>query len=403
MTQSSYIKIILSSLLLVAMAISFSCSEKKPAPDKKMDNQSDSPPSVKGDNKSKILIQLTDLEIKELKIESLIVSSREQKQNVTAPGLVFPAANHVAIISTPIDGRISVVRSTDGDYVKKGQELFRIESLEFGNMVSEYLQAVAEERFQTKRLERLEQLVKQTISSESELDRARTDFQRASASVIAAYAKLRAIGVSEDEITAMKNAEKIDPTLKIYSPVSGVMDSREVELGQSVNALQKMARVIDLSQVLIKGYLSPEDAGFVINGDTVSITRRLMDIKPIIGQISSINPGLDETNRSVVVNIVIQTQKGWPKPGENIRLEIKTSSKAEVIAIPVDALTYDGNDPVIFVKINPSTYEKRMITIRTIQDNYAIVDSGLEQSEEIAISQVFSLKALSRFEQIAEE
>jgi cobalt-zinc-cadmium efflux system membrane fusion protein len=389
---------------MTAMAISFSCSEKKPAPNENKENQSDSPPSVTtGESKSKILIKLTDLEAKELNIQSLIVAGQEQKYTISAPGLVFPATNHIAIISTPIDGRISVVRSTDGDYIKKGQELFRIESLEFGNMVSEYLQAVAEEKFQTKRLERLEQLVKQTISSESELDRARTDFQRASASVIAAYAKLRAIGVSEDEITAMKNAEKIDPTLKIHSPVSGVMDSREVDLGQSVNALQKLARVVDLNQVQIKGYLSPEDAGFVNIGDTVTITRRLADIRPIVGQISSINPGLDETNRSVVVNILIGSQNGWPKPGENIRLEIKTSSEAEVIAIPVEALTYDGNNPVVFVKINPSTYEKRLIAIRAIQNNFAIVDSGLEKSEEIAVSQVFSLKALSRFEQIAEE
>jgi membrane fusion protein, heavy metal efflux system len=403
MIQSSHFKSILSVLLIAAMAIFFSCSEKKPTPTEKKENQSDSPPSVKGENKSKILIKLTDLEAKELNIESLVVSSHEQKYTISAPGLVFPAANHIAIISTPIDGRISVVRATDGDNIKKGQELFRIESLEFGNMVSEYLQAVAEERFQSKRLERTEQLVKQTISSESELDRTRTDFQRASASVIASYAKLRAIGVSEEEITAMKNAEKIDPTLKIHSPVSGAMDSREVDLGQSVNALQKLARVVDLNQVQIKGYLSPEDAGFVNIGDTVTITRRLADIKPIVGQISSINPGLNETNRSVVVNILIGAQNGWPKPGENIRLEIKTSSQAEVIAIPVDALTYDGNNPVVFVKINPSTYEKRLITIRAIQNNYAIVDSGLEKSEEIAVSQVFSLKALSRFEQIAEE
>ena len=35
----------------------------------------------------------------------------------------------------------------------------------------------------------------------------------------------------------------------------------------------------------------------------------------------------------VVINIILPTTDGWPKPGENVRLDITTSSKKEVIAI----------------------------------------------------------------------
>jgi cobalt-zinc-cadmium efflux system membrane fusion protein len=75
-------------------------------------------------------------------------------------------------------------------------------------MVAEYLQAVAEEKFQTSRLERMKQLVAETISSSSELERAMSDYQRAMAVSIAAYAKLKAIGVPIMKLNYLKMQKK---------------------------------------------------------------------------------------------------------------------------------------------------------------------------------------------------
>lgn len=364
--------------------------------------QASSPPSV-AEAKTQNLVKLSAKETSELKIQTVEVSTDALNYLISVPGVVFPAPNHVSIISTPIDGRISRISAQEGQMVKKGQEMFSIESLEFGNMVSEYLQAVSEETFQSSRLQRLEQLVEQTISSKSELDRARSDFQRAKTSVIASVSKLKAIGVPEKEIIAFKTAESIDPTLKIHSPINGIMDQRSVELGQSVNALQMLSRVLDISQVLVRGYVTPEDARYIGAGDSVTILRRQNESFKMKEVVSSVNPGLDENNRSVIVNILLSTKDNWPKPGENLQLSIASSSKVEVVSIPVDALTYDGNDPIVFVKIDDSTFEKRKVDIQEFREKYAIVRNGLQKNEHLASSQIFSLKALSRFDKIANE
>lgn len=368
----------------------------------KEQTSADSPPSVSG-VKPENLVKLSAKEMDELKIQTVEVGSSALNYSIAVPGVVFPAPNHVSIISTPIDGRISRISAQEGQAVRQGQEMFSIESLEFGNMVSEYLQAVSDETFQTSRLQRLEQLVEQTISSKSELDRARSDFQRAKTTVIAAVSKLKAIGVPEKEINAFKTAESIDPTLKIHSPISGIIDQRSVELGQSVNALQMLARVLDISHVLVRGYVSPEDARFISAGDSVKISRRQNDTFEMRAVVTSINPGLDENNRSVIVNILLTTNENWPKPGENLHLSIETSSKIEAISVPVEALTYEGNDPIVFVQINESTFEKRKVDVQEFREKYAVVRSGLDKNERLAATQIFSLKALSRFDKIAEE
>jgi cobalt-zinc-cadmium efflux system membrane fusion protein len=154
---------------------------------------------------------------------------------------------------------------------------------------------------------------------------------------------------------------------------------------------------------LVRGYVSPEDARFINPGDSVNISRRQNDSFTMKAVVTSINPGLDENNRSVIVNVLLQTSNNWPKPGENLHLAIQTSSQTEVLTVPMEALTYEGNDPVVFVQISDLVFEKRKVEVQEFRDKYAVVRKGLEKTEQIAVSQIFSLKALSRFDKIAEE
>jgi len=365
--------------------------------------QSDVPPSLNAETAAISLVQLSEKEQNELKIETAKVTNNFIDYPVVAPGVVFQAPNHASIISTPINGQIHEVYKFEGSWVRKGEVLFVIQSLEFGNLVSEYLQAFAEERFQTTRHARLKQLVEETITSASELERATAEFDRASASSRAAYSKLKAVGVTDSEIKSFTEAENIDPVLKIYSPIEGVIETNFVELGQSVNALENLSRVLDTREVLIRAYLSPDDARLINTGDPVSVSKRENQEVILNATITSVNPGLDENSRSVIANIVVPTSDGWPKPGENVRLSIITSSKKEIIAVPVEALTYDGNQAVVFVKKGNGIYEKRPIAVAEIRDKYVFVNEGLSNGEEVAVTNVFSLKALSRFEIIAEE
>jgi cobalt-zinc-cadmium efflux system membrane fusion protein len=381
----------------------YSCGPKKAGTETTSAEQKELPPSLQSANDAVFLVRLSEKEQGELNIETVEVYNNIIDYSVTAPGVVFYAPEHASIISTPINGQISKIQKQEGSRVQKGEELFRIQSLEFGNLVSEYLQAFAEEQFQTNRLKRVKQLVEETISSRSELERATAEYERASASARATYSKLKAIGVSDSEIKSFTASEKIDPVLKIHAPINGVIERSFVELGQSVNALENLSRVLDTKVVLVRGYLAPDDARLIVSGDSVIISKRENNEAVAKAVVTSINPGLDEDSRSVITNILLATSNGWPKPGENVRLEIKTSSQKEVIAIPVKSITYDGNQAVVFVKKQDGIFEKRKIEVAEIRDEFVFVAGGLTSGEVIAKTKVFSLKALSRFDIIAEE
>ena len=389
---------------IVIILFSFAaCSSQNETKEETTAVETDVPPSLKDDTEETLLIKLSDKERDELSIKTEKVKSEFVDHQILAPGVVFPSPGHSSIISTPINGQVTAINVYEGDWVNKGQELFRIQSLEYGNLISEYLQAFAQEGFQKSRQARLQQLVEERISSTSELEQATAEYQRASASLKSAYAKLRAVGVPDSEIAQFSNSEDFQPTLKIVAPINGVIEKNFVELGQSVNALENLSRVLDTRQVLVRGYVSPGDAVLVKAGNLVDITKREQEEITIKGEITSVNPGLDENSRSVVVNIIISSENGWPKPGENLRLAITSESQKETVAIQLQALTYDGDQPIVFVKKSANTFERRAIDVEQIKGELVFVTSGLSAGEEVAITKVFSLKALSRFDIISEE
>lgn len=361
------------------------------------------PPSLRSGQESVSLIHLSEREIEELKIQTKAVTGDVQNYELSAPAVVFPSPEHSSIISSPINGQISRIYKREGEWVLPGEVLFNIQSLEFGSLVSDYLSAYAEEQYQTDNLERIRQLVEETISSASELEQARAEYQRAVVSAKATYSKLTAIGVTDSEIRSFTESESIEPVFKIRSPISGTIQQNFVELGQSVNALENLSRVLDTREVLVRGYLNPNDARMVKPGDLVTISKREERELLIENTVASVNPGLDESSKSVIVNIYASSENGWPKPGENVQLNIKTTSEADLIIIPIEAITYDGNDPVVFVEKGDNVFEMRKIAIDRLTDDKVFVEKGLSVGEKIAVSQVFSLKALSRMDLNSEE
>jgi cobalt-zinc-cadmium efflux system membrane fusion protein len=104
----------------------------------------------------------------------------------------------------------------------------------------------------------------------------------------------------------------------------------------------------------------------------------------------------------VVLNSIVTTKDNWPLVGQSVRLTYQAQPDENTISIPIAAVQYEQSDATVFVQISDMEYEKRTIDIARITDEHAILNSGLEPGEKVAVTQVFSLKALERFEQFAD-
>lgn len=381
--------------------ILFSCNSGEEQKNQKKELE-DVPPSLRKEQKAGGLVILNEKEARELHIKTITAQRSKRTFQLISPGITQAAPNYISFISAPVDGRIVSLNVNEGERIRKGQVLMELESLEYGKMISDYLKASADANFYENKYKRMQKLVEKDISSQSELEQIKADYKRAQTAVKASVSMLKAVGVSRQQIENILKQEDINPVLQITSPISGVINEYKVELGQAVKAYDKMASVINMKKLLIKAYISPGEGQYVRTGDKAYVTRRDDSSKTLMSKISTINPSLDPNNRSLIANIFVKPKNNWPMPGENVRLKIHTSSPVEVIAIPMDAITYDDDTPIAFVKAGDRKYEKRYLEINSTKGDYAVIQSGIKVNEEVAVSQVFSLKALARYEKFAE-
>jgi cobalt-zinc-cadmium efflux system membrane fusion protein len=154
---------------------------------------------------------------------------------------------------------------------------------------------------------------------------------------------------------------------------------------------------------MIKGYAPPAEAGAISVGDEVLVRNRQAGDRQVQARIASINPSLDAGNKSVVLNVLMPTEKGWPRPGDLVDLIVQHQNTVPEIVLPLSAVQYENNRATVFVKRAPGSYEKRYVEVGRVDQNEVVIDSGVTPGEEIAVTQVFNLKAISRFEQYGEE
>ncbi len=361
------------------------------------------PPAAAEEAVSSTFIKLDAQQAGELAIRTMRVVREPSSYALSLPGTVFPAPDYMALVSAPISGRVTRIYAHEGEQVRKGQVLLELESLEYAGLVADFLQAQAEEDYQVKQVERLQLLVDRKISPSSSLEKAQADLLRARAAVQATHARLHALGITNEQLDGMVDQPIERPVLPIYAPITGAINEHDIDLGQAVTAYEQMMSLINLDRVLIRGYVSPEDAPLVRPGDPVIVGGQAFAEHALEARIHTINPALDEASRSVTVNILAKTKDRWPLPGHNVQLQIRVRSPEPVLMTPLSAVEYEGEQAVVFVRKDSLTFEKRVITIGRITGDQVIVAAGLDEGEEVAVSQVFSLKALGRFEQYAEE
>lgn len=385
---------------LALMVAVVGCDQEEGAPPE--DGLIPSPPSLQAAEAGREVVTLTDEQVARLGIQTVTVAPEHVEYTIGLPGTVLPAPDFYAEVSAPISGRIVRILAHEGESVAEGELLAQLESLELANLVAEVLQAGAEQTYQEQQVARAEALVAKKIMPASSLDKARADLARGEALLSAAHARLHAIGITDEDVEDWATSEDRRPLMEVRAPLTGVLAEHLIELGQSVTAYETMMTIINPARVQIRGFLSPADADAVGRGDPVRIRSQAYSDRAIEATVGTISPGLAAGNRSVTLNIFADTEDGWPIPGESVRLEILATTGEPIIALPLAAVEYEGQRATVFVERDASHWEKRTVVVSRVTDDAVFVTGGVDEGDRVAVTQVFSLKALARFEQYGE-
>jgi HlyD family secretion protein len=249
---------------------------------------------------------------------------------------------HESVVSFKVQGRIMELPVQEGQYVKQGDLLARLDDDDYRQQVSvdeatvgmrkaELELSVAGSRVQEiqaakqtlidaradlelKRAEfrRRQELLAEQGVSEEDIDRAASQLKRAQATYERAKQTYDQVveGTRKEEIAVRRaNLESAREALQmsrlklnytvLTAPVSGVVLVRQAELGEVVSAGTPVVTIADVEHLWMRGYLNETDLGRVKWGQSATIHTDTFSDKTYQGRVSFISSQAEFTPKSV--------------------------------------------------------------------------------------------------------
>ncbi len=311
------------------------------------------------------------LKAKPVAIEVTTAAATDLTETVSSVGTI--EAMRDVMVSSETAGRVTRVPVRVGDHVRQGQTLVQVD---------DELKAIA-----------VEQAKAQEQAAGTNLSKARKDYERSEtlySSGDIADAELEAYRLAYHAAEAqyqgasvgLKLAQRQYDDTKIKAPISGIVASRRVEVGEMVSPGREVANIVDVSSVKVKLSIPEEEIGKIALKQPATLT---VDSRPdlsIDGTVYTVGSKAENpAGHTYPVEVIVQGRDiAMLKVGMFARVEIHARSAAGAIAVSKESIVNSDTKPAVFVVEN-GVARLRPVTLGIrAGDQYQVLD-GLRAGE----------------------
>jgi HlyD family secretion protein len=286
-------------------------------------------------------------------VQSASVKRDAITRKVTAAGKLQPATQ--VKVSSNLSGDLLELHIKEGDLVKKGQLLARIESRRYAAQVAQQeavrASAQAELAAEVVNLQRLvserdrvKRLAQSNSASPAELERAESD-------VAAETARQQSVKERIAQADgALSEAKHFLSQTTLYAPIDGVVTSRLKQVGERVRGSDFTEDVIlvisTLSSMEVKVEVGEHEVVYLHEGDPADVEvdafpdRKWPAAVVEIAQNATIkNPGTDAEVTSFPVRLALTAPVPGGLPGMSSEVAVRTETHDKALVIPIQAVT----------------------------------------------------------------
>ena len=331
-----------------------------------------------------------------------------------APQVALNASGYVtarreATVSSKATGEILDVLFEEGQKVEAGQALAHIDpsnlktSLDLAAAQLEVAKAaLGETKAQLaqadKEFDRVRELTQSKISSESDLDKARSD-----ADSLRARLAMQGVEIVAAERTIATWQQQLDDCT-IRAPFGGVIVSKNAQPGEMISPLSAgggftrtgIGTVVDMTSLEIEVDVNESYINRVSPGQRVDA---VLDAYPdwrIASKVIAIVPTADRQKGTVKVRIAFDKLDPKILPDMAVKVSFETTgeqtpSAARVVVVPATAIHLDGDQNIVFVA-HDGRAERRAVKTGDRQNENILVQSGISAGDKVILTPPADLK-----------
>src|ERR1700704_1498700 len=302
-------------------------------------------------------------------------------------------------VFSPYAGRVTKLLARPGDSVTQGQPLFVIEAADNVQAQHDFVaaagalnkakSALALAELQDKRAKDLYEgkavPLKDYQQTQANLIQAQNDLRSSQTALEAARNKLRILGLSDNAIAVFQEKGSINRETTIFAPIAGTVVQRKIGPGQYIvaGASDPVFVIGDLSTVWLTAFVRETEASAVSVGQEIAFNVLALPGRALTARINYVSAAIDSATRRLLVRATVDNKDGQLKPEMFANVTIYSSSDRPAIAVPKQALIYEGDQVRLWVAHEDKSIELRQIKTGLTNGNLVEVKGNLKAGEQI--------------------
>lgn len=312
------------------------------------------------------------------------VTPRDLRQTLAASGSL--RATNQAAVKARVAGEVREVLVREGETVKAGQVLVRMDEADYRARVAQAEGALLAARGQldiaAKARENNRALLERGFISRNAYDTASSQVDIAQANVNAAQGGL--------DVSRKALGDTV-----IRAPIAGMVASRSVQPGEKVSADNRLLEVVDLGRMEMEVAVPTSDIIAIAPGQEVTVKVEGLP-QPLPATVARINPATQAGSRSILTYLQLDNPGNRLRAGMFGEARLTLSKKAGVLAAPPSALQGSGGSAYVYAIEQDKLVRRQVQTGITGSDGDATlieITAGLEAGARIVRSNLGNLPA----------
>ncbi len=320
-------------------------------------------------------------------IHVLTVERSRFHRSIETSGVVDFDHDRATQVLAPFSGPVTAVLVSQGEKVKQGQPLARVDSPDFAAAAGAYRKALAAAHAADQLAATDRDLYAHQAISHREQAQAQSDAIGADADRDAALQALIALHVDQQSIAAIRAGKPVAGGQGVIrAPIAGTVVEKSIAPGQLLAAGSTACFTIaDTSKMWVMAQLFGDELAAVKNGDVATIDTG-SDSAKIRGKVTNVGAVVDPDTRSIGARVLVENPDGALRRQMYVRVQIQSEEAHEGLLVPVSAvLRDDENLPFVYVAAADGGYAQRTVTLGARVGDRFVIPEGVHAGDKVVV------------------
>jgi multidrug efflux system membrane fusion protein len=314
-----------------------------------------------------------------------------------------------------ISGEITQVFFREGDFVKKGDQLFTIDPRTYQAQLNQteanlakdkatlaQVQAnlardQAQEDYARAEAERYSNLFERRLVSKEQAEQMSSNARAASA---AANADVAAIQSAEATVkateAALENARVMLDYTAIRSPLNGRTGNLDVKQGNVVSTNSSLITINQVEPIYVTFSVPEDQLKSISKGQKVIVSAQDDASRQQTGELTFVDNTVDSTTGTIRLKGTFSNPDHKLWPGEFVRVTLRLATEPNALVVPNQVVQTGQDGMYVFVVKPDRTVELRAVVTGARVDQDLVIEKGLQEGETVVLEGQLRLAPGSR-------